>query len=105
MDTQGPIEQPKTTPVGVGCIALVGAAWKPPFRYEQDGTMIVDSQDTLALDVRGWGYLTGAGGMDLDHDKAAGIQDALGSLVADLLNRELLKAPTAAGERLPAKNI
>lgn len=62
--------------------------WHAPFRYESEGTMIVDRKGNRILDVRGWGYLTGSGAtaLDMSEDRAAEIQDIIGEAVADFLN-------------------
>lgn len=68
------------------------APWKPPFSYEPEGSMICDIDEKLILDIRGWGFLTGRGGMrsgtslGLAETEAAAIQDALGWHVTKLLN-------------------
>ena len=62
--------------------------WKPPFRYNPDTQWIEDSNGQRLLEIRGWGYLTGRGhgGLGMDGDKAASIQDAIGQRVAELMN-------------------
>jgi hypothetical protein len=64
--------------------------WTPPFRY--DHNRIVDAKGHLILDMRGWGFLTGMGGIStgaslgLDPDKAAELQDKAGKNVAKAMN-------------------
>jgi hypothetical protein len=60
--------------------------WKPPFRYEAEGTMIVDANGARILDVRGWGHLTGKGSHGIHETNAESIQDEIGRDVATLLN-------------------
>lgn len=60
--------------------------WKPPFRYEAEGTMIVDANGARILDVRGWGHLTGKGSHGITETLATEIQDEIGKDVAELLN-------------------
>jgi hypothetical protein len=60
--------------------------WGAPFRYEPEGTMIVDANGDRILDVRGWGHLTGKGAHGLPDSDAERIQDALGNAVAKILN-------------------
>ena len=64
------------------------APWKPPFRYNPDAQWIEDSNGQRLLEIRGWGYLTGRGhgGLGMDGNKAASIQDAIGQRVAELMN-------------------
>lgn len=68
--------------------------WVPPFRYDRDGTMILDSNGHMIVDVRGWGFLTGQGALALSDEEAAKIQDGLGIRLTLLMNRdaELSKA-------------
>lgn len=58
--------------------------FKPPFKH--DFGMIVDKDHHRMLDVRGWGYLTGGGALNLPQEKAADIQDQIGESVAKLLS-------------------
>lgn len=62
------------------------APWQPPFRYDSDGSMVVDANSNLIVDVRGWGYLTGSGSLGMDETEAALLQDRLGEHVTKLLN-------------------
>lgn len=60
--------------------------WKPPFHYVEMLTCVHDSENNIVLDIRGWGRLTGTGGgLALGEERARGIQDRLGELVAKLL--------------------
>jgi hypothetical protein len=62
--------------------------YTPPFRYERLGPAIFDDKGHKVCDMRGWGFLTGTGGgLGLDEDEAAKIQDAMGQKIADLLNQ------------------
>jgi hypothetical protein len=62
--------------------------WQKPFRYEPEGTMIVDANGARILDVRGWGHLTGKGSHGVNEKFAAEIQDEIGRDVAAFLNTE-----------------
>ena len=64
------------------------APWKPPFRYEDFGTQIVDSGGQKILDMRGWGFLTGQGSLAMDSAKAEEIQIRIGNRVAELMNED-----------------
>ena len=55
------------------------------FKYKENAT-IVDEKDEVFLIVRGWGHLTGCGGLNLPVDKASAIQDEFGQYVVDKLN-------------------
>lgn len=57
---------------------------KPPFRYDNDGQMIFDSNNTMVLDVKGYGYI--AAGVQYNHCEACAIQDEFGEFTANALN-------------------
>jgi len=59
--------------------------FKPPFRYDSEGQKVFDSEGNMVADIRGWGYLTGRGGLDLSPDIAEKVQDEMGLRVAMLL--------------------
>lgn len=67
------------------------AQFLPPFTFQYGmvfcGTLKKDN--TIALNVRGTGYLTGtgSGALGLDHDTAADIQEKFAAWVAEALNR------------------
>ncbi len=62
--------------------------WKSPFRYDDEGALILDANNNRVLDVRGHGMLTGQGARahGLGDAQAANIQDELGCAVVLLLN-------------------
>jgi hypothetical protein len=60
--------------------------YAPPFRYCASGQQIFDANGELYADMRGWGWLTGKGGLAMEDVKAAKLQDGLGSKTADILN-------------------
>ena len=60
--------------------------YKPPFTYESYSQRVLCA-DGMALDVRGWGRLTGGGALALPADKAMKIQDDFGRWVAETLNK------------------
>lgn len=41
------------------------------------------------LRIRGWGYLTGIGGLHLDHEEAIRIQNEFGDYIVDQLNKNI----------------
>lgn len=69
--------------------------WKGPFKYNEEGQFIVDSDNQIMLDIRGWGWLTGkgSGGMKLDDSVAATLQDRMGNHVCNLLNADIKPDP------------
>lgn len=58
-----------------------------PFTAE-DGR-IRDSAGKVVLVVRGWGYLTGTGGLNLSPEEAAKIQDELQEWIVNKLNGKM----------------
>lgn len=62
--------------------------FKPPFKYDPHGQMIWDSNNEMFLMLRGWGYLTGTGGLNLPDSEAAEIQDMLGEMIAKAMNEK-----------------
>ena len=62
-------------------------AYKKPLRYDIHGQMIFDANDNLVADIRGWGYLTGTGGLNLPEDEALKIQDKFGEDLANAYNK------------------
>lgn len=57
-----------------------------PFRYDKAGAIIWDAKGHHVLDVRGWGHLTGGGGLALPTEEAEKIQDEFGERVVAALN-------------------
>lgn len=59
-----------------------GGNWKyvPEGQFIQSKGLVVDNICRL----RGWGHLTGGGALNLSHEEAVALQDALGSLIAKL---------------------
>lgn len=49
--------------------------------------IISDEPRELVLMIRGWGHLTGVGGLNLTPEEAARIQDEFGSYIIDKLNK------------------
>lgn len=47
---------------------------------------IIDSKGEPVIIIRGWGYLTGIGGLNLSDSEALNIQDDLQSWILDKLN-------------------
>ena len=50
--------------------------WKLPLRGDSFGTYIFDADQQMIAQSRGWGHLTGGGGLKLDADTAEAIQKA-----------------------------
>lgn len=72
------------------------APWVPPFKYNSEGQWIEDAAGNRMLDMRGWGFLTGKGSqaLGMDEDKAAALQDRVGTRVAVLLNADVAESTT-----------
>lgn len=53
-----------------------------PWEHDGQGIYIFGPKGEMVAQVRGWGYLTGVGGLNLPEDKAVEIQKANGNLLA-----------------------
>ena len=53
---------------------------KPPFKYDDYGQMIFDSDNHLVVNIRMWGLLS-------KEPNAAELQDGFGKLLAETLNK------------------
>lgn len=60
--------------------------YRRPFVYHEAGQWILDSDHNVVLDIRGWGFLTGCGGLWMSPEKASVVQDSIGKHVTELLN-------------------
>lgn len=60
--------------------------WVPPFKSQKG--CIFDNEGNKVCDMRGWGFLTGVGGVALAPESAAGIQDAMCERIAGLMNKD-----------------
>jgi hypothetical protein len=64
--------------------------YKPPFKYNLDGQWIEDSAGNKLFDIRGWGFLTGNGGLRMNPKDAALVQDSIADHVVKLMNNDVL---------------
>jgi hypothetical protein len=80
-DLHGNIEEEEPSPASSGY-----SPWVPPFHF--DTVAIFDSKGHRVCDMRGWGFLTGGGSLNLPEDEAAKIQDAMGEKIAALMNKD-----------------
>jgi hypothetical protein len=72
----------------IDCINGIKVDKKPNHKIERDfGTIILDGK-ALFL-IRGWGYLTGGGGLNLSEGEAIEIQDDLGDYIVEMLSRTI----------------
>ena len=55
-----------------------------PFTHNQGE---IYSGDAHVITIRGWGYLTGIGGLNLSAKEAANIQDTLAEFIIESLNK------------------
>lgn len=60
----------------------IQVAWKAPFKYDQFNISVFDSENNLVCDIRSWGRL-----QYLGEQRATSMQDGMGQLIADLLNK------------------
>ena len=67
--------------------ATIERAWPKPWSYGMDG-FVVASNGAMVCQIRGWGHLTGSGGLALHPNDAGDVQDALGMTIAATHNRE-----------------
>lgn len=60
------------------------------FSYN-DSIVYIKHDDVVKefLIIRGWGYLTGSGGLNLDLEAASKFQDDLGHYITDILNKKI----------------
>ena len=74
----------------VKIINLINGIKEKPFEEKliYRNTLIQDKQGRALLMLRGWGYLTGIGGLNLSDKEAAHIQDAFGAYILSKLNPE-----------------
>ena len=71
-------------------IAIINGEQKPPHKdkFYRDGVEIYHKDLKLPiLRIRGWGYLTGIGGLHLPSEEAAKIQDEFGDYIIEQLNK------------------
>lgn len=68
--------------------------WKLPLHRDPTGTYIFDADNTMVAQIRGWGHLTGTGGLHLSADDAEDVQFARLDTIARAVNlhEELLAA-------------
>lgn len=58
---------------------IIRKLFKKPFIYNADGQYVLDADNKMVLDIRGWGWIQYL-------DNAEQRQDAVGTFVCDLLN-------------------
>lgn len=79
-----PFGSKKNVPSAVSCYA----PFKPPFKYDKMGGYIFDNDNNMIFDMRGWGYLTGTGGLGLSPEEGIEIQDRIGERVAMMMSND-----------------
>ena len=57
------------------------------FYYDKSDEQVKDQNGKSALMIRGWGYLTGVGSLNLSAEEAVNIQDSLAEYIVNQLNR------------------
>lgn len=73
-------------------IAIINGEQKPSHKnnFYRDGINIYHKDLKLPiLRIRGWGYLTGVGGLHLPSEEAIKIQDDFGDYIVEQLNRNI----------------
>lgn len=68
--------------------------WRLPLSPDQMGVYLFDANRTMVVQIRGWGHLTGVGGLQLDEDAAVAEQAARLDYIARAVNahEELIAA-------------
>lgn len=56
-------------------------------RFRHEGGYILDNLDQKIILIRGWGNLTGIGGLNLPEEQARNIQDTLAEFIVERLNK------------------
>lgn len=56
------------------------------FTYDASRQTVFNKQGHPVISIRGYGYLTGVGGLRLSHEEANHIQDSLGNYIVEKLN-------------------
>jgi len=67
---------------------IINGNAKPKIKNEykhEEGVISINGKQLILM--RGWGYLTGTGGLNLDSETAADIQDDLADYIVEKLNR------------------
>jgi len=68
-----------------------------PVRYDRETQWIWSADNQHLVDMRGFGYLTGTGGLHLGHNLACAIQDARGEYICEAVHsHESLTAENSA---------
>lgn len=74
--------------------------WTLPLRADEYGCYVFDADGHMIVQIRGWGHLTGQGGLRLPEDEAIAVQVAWGKAIAAAVNALATpgpaKDPTAA---------
>lgn len=73
-------------------IAIINGEQKPPHKdkFYRDGIHICHKGlEKPILRIRGWGFLTGVGGLHLSQEEAIKIQDEFGNYIVKQLNGDI----------------
>lgn len=60
--------------------------WKLPLRHDGRGCYIYDAAGAMVAQMRGWGHLTGVGGLRLSDDEAIAVQTIRAQAIVDAVN-------------------
>ena len=60
--------------------------WKLPLRVDSHSLYIWDADGQMVAEIRGWGHLTGAGGLQLADEDAIEVQKARGEAICAAVN-------------------
>lgn len=60
--------------------------WKLPLHVDRLACFIYDADNHMIVEIRGWGHLTGTGGLNLGEDEAESVQKARAALIVHRVN-------------------
>lgn len=67
---------------------LSNTVFKHEYNYDSSIGYVIEDGVPL-ISIRGWGHLTGVGGLNLPDDQAAAIQDDLGNYIVERLSYKI----------------
>ncbi|MCT3673303.1 hypothetical protein HZQ94_08905 [Elizabethkingia anophelis] len=62
------------------------------FGYKNTEVFKINEENKPLITIRGWGRLTGIGGLNLSFEEASNIQDSLGEYIVEQLNKRSTEA-------------
>lgn len=65
----------------------VDVRWRLPLSRDSMGTYFFDADRQMIAQIRGWGHLTGSGGLQLTEAEAVAVQNARMDHIVECVNR------------------